>query len=96
MGKPHFGKTQHLITAPLQGYVVKQSIILKLQCRRFCVGILVMYYITGDFKIYTGNHHLHTEIKEVNMDWTHTVSVQKETYKKFCWRNRRGKEQFRD
>jgi hypothetical protein len=36
-----------------------------------------------------------TEIEEVNMDWTHTVSVQKETYKELCWRNRKGKGQFR-
>jgi len=26
-GKPHLGKTQHLIITPLQGYIVRQTIV---------------------------------------------------------------------
>jgi hypothetical protein len=76
MGKHHLEKSKHLIIAPLRGYSGKHT-VPQTEMQTFWLGMLVMYYVTGGFAIYTGYYRWHTDIKGVNMDWTRNMSVQK-------------------
>jgi hypothetical protein len=62
------GKTQHLIIAPLQGYIVKQTIVPQTAMQVFCMGILVMCYITRNFAIYTV--YIISILKSRRLIWT--------------------------